>query len=575
MKPIIPILLSLRDKPGNRKSAVEFNGEEPAKTLSDKARYVLTACLEVTVKYDLKDLEDLLLNHKVDINQAVRSIAPAAMWTPADSVIESLKKKLNLKKRKRQAMSVPLNRFPTLNSQWEKLEQRAPSGWETAPEMGVEARKQGIELVRLEEGTLDTYRRALEIGLAHIPCGDDLDVRELLVLETVEVVTDGFSTTKRINPLVEKFRQREQERESKSKRAGYDSSVFVNFTSAVKTLAAFNGIFHLQKDFRDNYTAIADNETRRKNKSDIKRTFSLKWLDDVIDTLGVEFFDITEKGKFKRENPNYTPRETRQALRFCFFYVWLVTLRYMGFRQQCLRNCEYNRNICFKDGTIVLRWETDEIKNDKIWEVTLHPEQHKLTHGKLIRVLTEYHEKVYKYLLKTDSETMENQFFLRLNRQNRARRFKEQLSGDFYSVFINHSRKHIKFEEIVSELKTLILKPHSFRGLAGDWYHDVLLLDIEETAKALGDARLTVERKYLRNDQHIATPILDAVNRVLGERNGFDGDEIKNYRRLMEEERQSAISRAENAERRCAELEGLLNIANREIISLREQLSRS
>jgi hypothetical protein len=167
---------------------------------------------------------------------------------------------------------------------------------------------------------------------------------------------------------------------------------------------------------------------------------------------------------------------------------------------------------------------------------------------------------------------MDNQFFFKLNPQGRARKFKEEVSRDFYSVFVGYSQKFISMEDKVRELKK-ILPPHDFRGLAGDWYHDGLGMSTEQTATALGDAWQTVKRRYLRNDRHIVTPVITEANRLLELRDRHK--ETRKAETQIEDKLCRAEQRAERAENLVSQLLEQLRVANEQISSLRQQFQEN
>lgn len=187
--------------------------------------------------------------------------------------------------------------------------------------------------------------------------------------------------------------------------------------------------------------------------------------------------------------------------------------------------------------------------------------------------MTLYNRKVYKYLLKDHSATIDKQFFLKIDNTYKVIKFISQDSRDFYSFFIRAARGALNLEQITDEL-TPILTPHDFRGTAGDWYYDVLGLSLYSTAKALGDVPRTIELEYLRKDQHVVTPILDEASMMLeqktrwkkGKESVFEGNT------QVDEELIRAYQRADFAEKQSTELMIQLNSANQQILFLQQQL---
>jgi hypothetical protein len=80
--------------------------------------------------------------------------------------------------------------------------------------------------------------------------------------------------------------------------------------------------------------------------------------------LGQEFDRIVKAGSFKREVADRALYEALADFNFCGYYVALLVLRFLGHRQQCLRDCKIGENITFnRDGSITLFWPKDKIKN--------------------------------------------------------------------------------------------------------------------------------------------------------------------------------------------------------------------
>jgi len=543
--------------------------------LTESAQYVLRILIEVTERYQPDTLEELFNTYNSELRITVKKTAPSKKWNSIDSIFIRLRKLLNIKIIKPQNKGLVLSEFPpTLKKQWEIFEKRAGTGWVDNQEMISLAAMNGIKLKKLEKTTIRNYYQAISIALPYIPYEKDLDVKDLLRLEVIEAEIDGVLTIRHRNSFVDAFREHERKRKELRKRVGFDSATFEHFLTCIKTIAAYNGIFHLQKAFRKEYLAILDKESLNKRKTAKKQVFSLEWLDRVIGELEAEFIKIVKENKFKLENPNYRKSELVRSLRFCLFYVSFVTLRYLGFRQQCIRNCVYHRNIVFyPEGAIFLRWDSDETKNDVLLEVTLDPEKHSRAHGRLIRILTLYHEKIYKYLRKKHSKSMNKQFFLKLDSSYRPCGFMNDDPTDYYSRFVNACRSYIKMEEVVCE-SALNFTPHSLRGIAADWYFTTIGMSLDKTAKILGDSPATLESEYLRRDQHIVTPVLDEANMILEQRDN-QSISLTDSSLTQAEDLSRAIERADLVEKQLETLTEQLGSANQQIIFLQEQVEQS
>jgi len=575
MKPVVSLLPRQGYRRGNNKKELDILRKKEQREqypLSENVCYLLSLLLKVTEKYHLKSINELFFDHRLDVYQAIRTDTSPDKWASIKASFYFVSKGLGIKV-PRKKVSANFNDLPhTLKNQWKVFESRAIEGWKADPGMIVLAAQNGIKIKPLEKSTIMLYRDSLLRALPHISYKVDLDIRDLLRLETVELLLDGVLTTKLCNTLIDHYRRMEWEKQTKHKRKGFDSVQFVYFINAIKTIAAYNGIFYLIDPFKTTYITKIDRETRQKIKLKKKHTFSLGRIDEIIVQFEHDFIKIIKENKFKTVLGRWKPSESHQALRFCFFYVSLVTLRFTGFRQQCIRDCVYGEDIVFNsNGSITFRWEADKIKNDKLFEITLDPKKHERSHGILIRALQVYHDKVYKYLLQRDHHTINKQFFLKLNKNNRAQNFNIDDARSFYNAFLSWSRIFIIDQELCNKFG-LFLHPHVYRGLAADWYFALLKGNIAQTANLLGDSPYTIAREYLRNDQHIATSDLDDINHILKQK-----EKPANLENVIEQKVQMDIQlyraneRAEIAENLVGELLIQLNTSNQQVISLQQQ----
>jgi hypothetical protein len=217
-----------------------------------------------------------------------------------------------------------------------------------------------------------------------------------------------------------------------------------------------------------------------------------------------------------------TNKQARKNMRFCLFFVLLVTLRYMGHRQQQIRRCEIGRNVVFgSDGSIHFNWKAKEIKNKNELDQLLDRDSH-LTHRLLIDVLRAYYFKIYRpHVSKNRAITpegrdlVENQLFVYMTPEGKFKRFDPEDSKPFSGRF---SRWSCLFMEFNGRANTLGkgLNPHYFRGIATDWMVDDLGVTVAKVAAFIGDTEQTLKRHYLREDPKlIAAPALEEANNNL------------------------------------------------------------
>jgi hypothetical protein len=190
------------------------------------------------------------------------------------------------------------------------------------------------------------------------------------------------------------------------------------------------------------------------------------------------------------------------------FFVWLVTLRYMGYRQQCLVNCIIGENFIVKpDGSIILRF--DKTKNRKRIRMELN-ESRRWSHGLLWDTLTLYYKKVYPYLVKQSGNTLDGQLFVAP--AGRAASFKPFRGHTyFYRLFVEGRDLFMDVDGLDQSVRRS-LHPHFLRGLCTDWMVLVLKMTCVEAAEVLGISPIVLEREYLSQDrEHDAGQMFDNV----------------------------------------------------------------
>lgn len=190
------------------------------------------------------------------------------------------------------------------------------------------------------------------------------------------------------------------------------------------------------------------------------------------------------------------------------FFVWLVTLRYMGYRQQCLVNCVVGKNFILNpDGSIILRF--DKTKNRKRICMELN-ESRRRSHGLLWDTLTLYYKKVYPYLVKESGNTLGGQLFVSTTLGFSFRPFKG--STDFHTAFVKGRDLFMDVGELNPAVRRL-LHPHFLRGLCTDWMVLKLKMTCEQAAEVLGIHPRVLEKEYLHQDrEYDAGPMFDIVN---------------------------------------------------------------
>ena len=203
-------------------------------------------------------------------------------------------------------------------------------------------------------------------------------------------------------------------------------------------------------------------------------------------------------GSFVFDDPNEADHEnSRKRMRLCLFYVNLVTLRYLGYRQQCIRNCVLGRHIKFIGKTIYFHWDAGEVKNNNEIEGHLTKVEDDELHGVLIEALFIYYKKVYPYIDEHSGDQLGKSFFVKLG-HNKFHPFSLKRANDFTEVFIREGWEFIQFDDRL-EFDKRRLNPHFFRGLTCDWLKEKGASN-KAIADYVGDTEKTVNQKYLRKD---------------------------------------------------------------------------
>lgn len=545
---LYPILHLLQRTWRGRHVATPAVGEELSKAeirrrlntpLTDNGRALLMAILITVEKYKLLTVASVMVDHASDVIAAIKATCPPRKWASTVDSFRRLRSKLGYPRiPKPPKLYIDIKDWPpTLKQQAEAFLEKASS--EIAPDDPLVrlAAQFGIELKRLKAKTRENYILAVSKALAFIPYGADLGVIDLLTLKPVKrQFGEGRFTEELHNELVDVFREHERNLATDRKRAGFDSDIFKMFRRAVTCIAAFNGIVDLQEGFRKAYRPRSDKGRKREVKAYKKRTFPLEWVDKEIIRLGVEFHRIVRTGTFRLENEGVGKKQSRKNLRLCTYYVLLVTLRYMGYRQQCARDCKVGRNIVFdKDGTITFFWEKDKIKNGRVISANLNKKDHGLTHGLMIDALWAYYKHVYPYLKRRATGGGRGQFFLKLSNDQGATTFVPDDETCFGIQFKNWSLEFLDFGDRMANT-TRNFNPHHLRGLCTDWLIYDLELSLEEAAQVIGDSVVTLEAEYLDKTKPCdATPVLKKANRILrakkdSVRADAMEDEVEQYR---------------------------------------------
>jgi hypothetical protein len=369
--------------------------------------------------------------------------------------------------------------------------------------------KHGLDLKLQAEITIEKYLYLICRGLGSIPreaYGENLGIKDLLILKVREIEIDNVVMPELYNPLVDYYRDHELERESDRKAADSDSRAFAQFIKAIAAVAAYNGLFKLREAFLKEYRTNPDNDTKKNRKAYKKRTFGRPWMNRQIASLKPMFLSIAKEGSFMPDSEGHLSRDARNNLNICLFYITLLTLRFLGVRQQCIRNCVVSKNVLFGRGkSVTFLWMNEEVKNRKGVKHNLDIRKHRKTHAVLIEAIWVYKNRIYPYINGEASEPGPHdrrvqQFFLKI-RQADGLCVPFRDHSDFNTWFLRQSRKFLDYEGKLNE-STIEIHPHFLRGMFGDWMRYDLRFSKETTGAVAGDAWKTFENEYIEQQEY-------------------------------------------------------------------------
>jgi hypothetical protein len=401
---------------------------------------------------------------------------------------------------------------PKLLREWEIFEGLARQGVGPEHELAVEAKKLGFSIDPLSPVSIDDYEAGMSRALGVIPRDDTLGILDLITVVRKPGVEDrdllkDDGIPKTHNARVDIFRVSEQVKPGKVKGVGYDSVSFQHFIQAIKAVAVRNGYGRYVKAFRQAYRTHRDELATERRKAEKKEGLSLAWVDQEIVYLTPQFNRIVRSGSFKRKEGRV--KQADRDMFLVLFFVWLVTMRYMGYRQGSLVACEIGKNfILNSDGSITLKF--DKTKNNKRLYMELN-ESRRDSHGLLWDTLSLYYLKVYPYMVRRSGNTLNGRLFVTTDGWDGSfRRFKD--FSDFDESFYSGRDRFLRVDDLSAKMRDK-LNPHFLRGLCADWMITVLHMTYDEAGEVLGDDPAMLKKRYInRNRVHDAGAAFDAAN---------------------------------------------------------------
>ena len=467
--------------------------------LSEKAGLVLQAVLEVSEELGTDNLEELLSNHR-KINFNIKRSAHSSAQLSCLRYFYKIKLRAELKGlilMKPRNLVLKTEDFPPkLREQIEVFLDCADKP--VSPLLQSSALSQQVKLNVISQLTAKNYVRIIAgfLRISEIKDPANFGIENFLRTELVE---KKLSNSKLVllpaNHLLDRIREAERVKETGHKRTGFDSDRFRILLNAVKAVGGFNGIFEFHAELDRAYICNTDHFSKQTIKQRKKEIFDRAWLDTEIERLELKFDEIIRKKSFKLIARAGNEIVMRENLGLCQFLVMLATLRYMGYRQQCLRNCRVGKNIVFKsNGIILLRWEANETKNKKAISVFLDPQKFE-SHQKLHKILTDYYHHIYPYLCSRAAGDLDKQFYLCPVR-DQFRRIKSGEARDCFQLFQRWALNYLEFGNRFKD-GAVRLHPHFLRGLCADWLIVDLQVSISKAAEFLGDTEATLRAEYI------------------------------------------------------------------------------
>ena len=519
------VLTRSRESAKVKEGIVNSRAAERA-SYSYASQHLLLALREVSRESGETDLTALIGGRYTDLTRAMRRNAPHSYHRKLSIEFSRMRKSyfkfLNLPVPTRR-LGLSLEDFPEpLKSQVERYRAAALLGFGASDKLRRVAKAYGIKDDPYRERSIDSALKALGACLGHLTAENGekiarLGIEDLIKTRIVEIKDDAGKVVdlRHLNDRVESFRRKEWAAVRPSKRAEFDSHNFSHLRDAVIIIAAANGFEESIPDFRKGYKIQLDRATPKANKAKKKKVFRRPAVDAEIARLKREVFKIIDEGSFKMSRVGRDDEVHRRVTKILLL-VQMAVLRYLGYRQQCLRACRVGEHVFFNsDGSIRFEFPKEVNKNRKHIRITLSPGEHGATHGELLEILWRYFNDVYPYILGRDAGGRGHLFVTVSPLTGKFRRYKH--GEEFGMSFVGWGSVHLRYENFPgAQEQNLNLNPHFFRGLCVDWLIEDLGWTRDAVAVFIGDAPETLKAYINENMVYDATKLLTRSNLALG-----------------------------------------------------------
>jgi hypothetical protein len=547
-------------------------------TVTENGRLFYLACVEALKTCDASTVQEFLSLTGL-ITKSIERVCPTEKISAMNTVLQRTRKQLGI------TISKPPPRlradaWPSpLREEFRQL--AAVVDRQVSGELRAAAATAGVKLQnKLSSVTVNSLETRIGKLLAENWSEGPLSVRDIMRTRSwVEVDTNGNQDIVYHNSFLSPLRERERARQSKRKGVGFDSDTFKNTVSNLKTLAAYNGIFEYHQIISKAFKPHIDLDNREDRKAEKKMLIDRHEMDAWINRNRSEYERILKGKTFVRDKSKRSYREADKNMRFVLFYVKLVTMKDMGFRQRQLRDCRYGVNLRIADDSFTFSYTKDQTKNRKPLNFTANMRTSAITHNRLYQTLSLYHRYAYPYVQShlaprrtDDAADPSGQFYVYLDVQGRFRCFHPLNNRGFSANFRNACRCYLPGPEL-SKQAILLLHPHYLRGASMDTF----MLDhggsSESASKYFGDTVTVMERAY--RDRHAmqdASRDVILVNLGLKQLSALEA-ESGNGSREESKNKERSSKREMSALHEASKLRAALDAANERIAHLESKLA--
>lgn len=508
---------------------IPCKGMTQTETVTENGRLFYLACAEALKDCDAATAREFLLHTRL-ITQAIDRVCPVDKINSLMTVLERSRKQLGVALPKKRAQLKSYDWPSPLREEFRNLEavvKKPVSG-----EIHKSAAAAGVKLRhKISPVTVDSVETAVGRLLAECWSEGPLGVRDILkTIKTTVTGADGSEVNKYYNSFLTPFRERERERQSKGKGAGFDSCTFKKTVSCLKTLGAYNGILEYHQVIGEAFKPHIDLDRRAERKAEKKALIDRHELDEWIESNWPKYERILKGKTFVRDKSKRSIRDSDTNMRFVLFYVVLVTMKVMGYRQRQVRDCRYGVNLRITGDSFTFTFVKDQTKNGKPLSFTADMRMSAITHGRLYQTLSMFHRYAYPYVQShlaprrtADEADPTGQFFVYLDGQGLFRHFHPHKNSSFCGWFRRACRRFLPGPEL-SKQAIMLIHSHYLRGASMDTF----ILDqggsSEAASKYYGDTVAVIEQAY--RDRHATQDasrdviLVNASLRQLGELEG-------------------------------------------------------